>query len=75
MKMNAGMWVGIIGGIVGLLAGIIAVITTAGKSGPLIAAVMLLIFGGMFYLFYRLFFKPMINTARLQKTGLPGERK
>lgn len=72
MKMNAGMWVGIIGGIVGLLAGVIAVLTTAGKSGPLIAAVMLLIFGGMFYLFYRLFFKPMINTARLQKTGLPG---
>src|SRR5690606_13628390 len=33
---------------------------------------MLVLFGGMFYLFYRLFFKPMINAARLQKTGLPG---
>jgi hypothetical protein len=29
----------------------------------------------MFYLFYRLFFKSMINTARLQKRGLPGRAR
>ena len=32
----------------------------------------LVLFGGMFYFFYRLFFKPLINANRLQKTGLPG---
>lgn len=72
MKMNAGMWIGIIGGIIGLLVGIGAVVATGGKSGIWMGLGMLVIFGGMFYLFYRLFFKPMINTARLQKTGLPG---
>lgn len=72
MKMNAGIWIGIIGGVIGLLVGVGAVITTAGQSGIYIGIGMLVIFGGMFYLFYRLFFKPMINANRLQKTGLPG---
>lgn len=72
IKMNAGAWIGIIGGIVGLLVGIIAVLNTTDSMGIPIAAGMLVIFGGMFYLFYRLFFKNMINTNRLQKTGLPG---
>lgn len=71
MKMNAGMWIGIIGGIIGLLVGVGAVVATGGKSGIWMGLGMLVIFGGMFYLFYRLFFKPMINTARLQKTGIP----
>ena len=74
MKMNAGIWIGIIGGIIGLAVGIIAVIsTTTGSMGLIIAAAMLLIFGGMFYLFYRLIFKGMINVSRLQKTGIPGK--
>jgi hypothetical protein len=72
MKMNAGIWIGIIGGIIGLLVGVGAVVTTGSKSGIWMGLGMLVIFGGMFYLFYRLFFKPMINAARLQKTGLPG---
>jgi len=72
MKMNAGIWIGIIGGIIGLLAGVGAVVSTAGRSGIYIGLGMLAVFGGMFYLFYRLFFKPMINANRLQKTGLPG---
>lgn len=75
MKMNAGMWIGIIGGIIGLLAGIGAVVATGGQSGIYIGLGMLVVFGGMFYLFYRLFFKPMINAARLQKTGIPGTAK
>src|SRR5258706_3283284 len=73
MKMNAGMWIGIIGGLIGLIVGIGAVIATAGSSAPLITILIIVVFGGMFYLFYRLFFKPLINTARLQKTGLPGK--
>lgn len=73
MKMNAGMWIGIIGGLIGLIVGIGAVIATAGSSAPFFAIIMVVVFGGMFYLFYRLFFKPMINAARLQKIGLPGK--
>ncbi|MDZ4796126.1 MAG: hypothetical protein SGI83_17740 [Bacteroidota bacterium] len=72
IKMNAGAWIGIIGGIIGLLVGVGAVITTAGSMGAYMGIGMLLLFGGMFYLFYRIFFKPMINASRLQKNGLPG---
>ncbi len=72
MKMNIGIWIGIIGGIIGLLVGVGAVVTTGGKSGIWMGLGMLVFFGGMFYLFYRIFFKPMINANRLQKTGLPG---
>jgi hypothetical protein len=75
MKMNAGARIGIIGGIVGLLVGIGAVLATAGSMGMVVTAIIVVVFGGMFYLFYRLFFKPMINAARLQKTGLPGTAK
>jgi len=75
MKMNAGIWIGIIGGIIGLLVGVGAVLMTGGSEGIYIAGGMLLLFGGMFYLFYRLFFKPMINTARLQKTGISGKAR
>lgn len=72
MKMNAGIWIGIIGGIIGLAVGVGAVIATGGPSGIYMGIGMLALFGGMFYLFYRIFFKPMINNSRLQKTGIPG---
>lgn len=75
MKMNAGAWIGIIGGAIGLVVGIGAVIATAGSMGTYMAIGMVALFGGMFYLFYRLFFKGMINTSRLQKTGLPGKAR
>lgn len=70
--MNAGTWIGIVGAVVGLLVGVGAVIATAGSMGTYMGIGMLVLFGGMFYLFYRLFFKPLINANRLQKTGLPG---
>ncbi len=73
MKMNAGAWIGIIGGIIGLVVGVGAVVATGGPSGIYIGMAMLAIFGGMFYLFYRIFFKPMINASRLQKTGIAGK--
>jgi hypothetical protein len=72
MKMNAGTWIGIIGAVIGILVAVIAVIVTAGSMGIYIGIGMVVLFGGMFYLFYRLFFKPLINASRLQKTGLPG---
>jgi hypothetical protein len=75
MKMNAGTWIGIIGALIGFGAGVFAVIMTTGSEAPGIVAFMLLFFGGMFYLFYRLMFKPMINANRLQKTGIPGKAR
>jgi hypothetical protein len=75
MKMNAGIIIGIVGGIVGLAVGISAVIATGGKQGIYTAGGMLLLFGGIFYVFYRLFFKPMFNANRLQKHGLPGKAR
>jgi hypothetical protein len=75
MKMNAGIWIGIIGGIGGFLAGVVAVITTAGPSAVYIVAGMVILFGGMGFLFYKLFFGPMFNMGRLQKTGIPGTAK
>ena len=36
MKMNAGMRIGIIGGLIGLIVGIGAVIVTAGSSGKVV---------------------------------------
>ena len=73
MKMNAGAWIGIIGGIIGLIVGVGAVVATGGSSGIYIGLAMLVIFGGVFYLFYRIFFKPMLNASRLQKTGISGK--
>lgn len=73
--MNAGIWIGIIGGIIGLLAALIAVITTTGSNGIYIVTGMLVLFGGLFYFIYKLFFKSIINTSRLQKTGIPGAAK
>lgn len=73
--MNAGIWMGIIGGIIGLSFALVSVLQSGGKTGIYISLALLLSVGGMFYLFYRLFFKPMINTARLQKKGLPGKAR
>lgn len=73
MKMNAGIWIGIVAGLGGLIIGVGSVLTNGGPSGVYIAGGIILLFGGMFYLFYRLFFAPMILASRLRKTGLPGK--
>ncbi|MBL0267900.1 MAG: hypothetical protein KAX45_09690 [Chitinophagaceae bacterium] len=75
MKMNAGAWIGLVAGAVGLLVGVGVVMMTAGSTGIYISLGMLALFGGMFYLFYRIFFKPMMNASRLQKIGLPGKAR
>lgn len=75
MKMNAGVWIGIIAGIFGLVVGVGAVVATGGSTGIYTGGGMLLLFGGIFYLLYRLVFKPMINTRRLQTTGLSGKAR
>lgn len=68
-------WIAIIGAIAGFAIAIAAIIITTGPDAIWITAIMLLVFGGMFYLFYRLFFKPMLNARRLMKVGIPGKAK
>lgn len=75
MKSKIGIWIGIIAGLGGFAAGLAAVILTTGKDAIWITAIMLSFFGGMFYLFYRIFFKPMLNARRLMRIGLPGKAK
>lgn len=75
--MSVGMWIGLIvgglGALIGLSVGVGSVLTLGGSNGIYIAAGIILIFGGMFYLFYKLMFAPMILANRLQKVGLPGK--
>lgn len=74
IKPNIWMWIGIGGGIAGLLIGVLSVLMTSTDStGIYIAVGMLAVFGGMFFLFYKLFFQSMFNTARLQKVGISGK--
>jgi hypothetical protein len=72
-KMNIGAWIGIVGGIAGILIAISAVNMVAGSSAPYITAGIVIVFGGMFFLFYKLLFGPMINAARLMRMGTPGK--
>lgn len=73
MKMNGAGWIGLIGGGLGLAVGIAAVIATSDSTGIYITIGVLALIGGMFLLFYKLFFGPMLNTGRLQKTGISGK--
>jgi hypothetical protein len=73
MKMNAGIWIGIVAGLGGLIVGIGGALANGDPSGVYIASGIVLVFGGMFFLFYKLFFGPMILASRLRKTGLPGK--
>jgi hypothetical protein len=73
MKMNAGMWIGLAGGLIGVIVAIVSVLAVGGSSGIYIAAGIVVVFGGMFFLFYKLFFAQMILASRLQKTGIPGK--
>lgn len=73
MKMNAGVWIGMIGGLIGLIVGVGAVVATAGPEGKYIAAGMILLFGGVFFLIYKLVIGPSILYKRLQKIGIDGK--
>jgi hypothetical protein len=74
MKLNWGIWIGIVGGLAGFGIGIASVLTTMpAKQGYLVAGIMLAVFGGMALLFYKVLFAPMLNASRLQKTGIDGK--
>jgi hypothetical protein len=73
MKMNAGAWIGIAGGLIGIIVAIVSVLMTGGSEGIYIAAGILAFGGGIFYLFYKLLFAPIILASRLKKTGIAGK--
>jgi hypothetical protein len=73
MKMNAGAWIGIAGGLLGIIVAIVSVLMTGGSEGIYIAAGILAFGGGIFYLFYKLLFAPIILASRLKKTGIAGK--
>lgn len=74
LKMNTGAWIGIIGGIIGFVIAILSVVLTVpGSTGLYIVLGMVILFGGMGWLFYKLIFGPMFNASRLSKTGIPGK--
>ncbi len=71
--MNAGIWIGLGGGLIGIIVAIASVLSVGGPSGIYIAGGIIVVFSGMMFLFYKLFFGPMILANRLQKTGIPGK--
>ena len=71
--MNIGAWIGLIGGGIGILVAISSVLMVGDSTGIYIAAGIVVVFGGMLFLFYKLFFAQMILASRLQKTGIPGK--
>ena len=71
--MNTGAWIGIIAGLVGVVVAIAVVLMVAGTIGLYISGGILILFGGMAFLFYKLFFQQMILASRLEKTGVPGK--
>ena len=73
MKMNAGAWIGIICGVLGLVVGVGAVVSTGGSSGKYIGIGMVLLFGAIFLLIYKLLIAPSIMNSKLQKIGLDGK--
>lgn len=73
IKMNKWAWVGIGGGIIGMLIGIFSVLSVHDSMGILFTLAMIVIFASVFILMWRLFIGPMMNAARLQKTGIPGK--
>ncbi len=63
--MNAGAWIGIIGGGIGALIGIIAAISVSPVQGTFVTMIIV----GVFTLIYWVFFRPMIARSRIIKTG------
>ena len=67
MKMSIGIWIGIVGGLVGIIGAFVSVLATGGTEGMYIAAGILVMGVGMFYLFYRVFFAPVMLRNRLKR--------
>ncbi len=67
--------VGMFGGILGVLLAIIAVLKSGSPNRVSVAVAMVVVFGGMGLLLYKLLWQPRFNTKRLLKTGIPARAK
>jgi hypothetical protein len=71
MKMNWGIWLGIIGGGIGLLVGIGSALATGDAFAMIFVTAFVLVFVGLFWYF----FKPIIQSNRLMKSGVQKQGK
>lgn len=69
MKLNVIAKIGIITGLLGGLIGIVVAIASDPVGGGIIALVMILVFEGVFWTFFR----PMMQRSRLLKTGISAD--
>ncbi|HVX01430.1 MAG TPA: hypothetical protein VHA52_13490 [Candidatus Babeliaceae bacterium] len=67
--------IGIAGGASGVIFGAASVIRAGGSDKFLIAAAMVVVFGGMGFILYKMLWAPRFNLQRLQKTGITGKAK
>jgi len=71
MKFGLGAKIGMIGGILGGAAGMVAAIIADPVGGSILSAIFIIIFGGVFWIFFR----PMIVSNKLLKTGVRAKAK
>lgn len=71
IKMNTWGWIGVGGGIAGMLVGLYTAFSVGGSMGSYFSLLFLGIFGLVFFIIWRTLIGPMVNTSRLQKTGVP----
>lgn len=67
--------IGMIGGIAGVLLAVIAVLKSSAPNKVIIAVAMIVVFGGMGTVLYKLLWQPRFNMKRLQKVGIPATAK
>lgn len=72
MRMNWGMWIGVIGGGIGALVGLGSAVIFGGLPGIIMSVVFIGVFGAFFW---PLLIKPMMTAARLRKVGVAAEAK
>ena len=71
MKFGLGAKIGMIGGILGGAIGMVAAIISDPVGGSILSAIFIIIFGGVFWIFFR----PMIVSNKLLKSGVRAKAK
>ena len=71
MRFGLGIKIGLIGGILGGAAGMVAAIISDPVGGSILSAIFIIIFGGVFWIFFR----PIIVSNKLLKTGVRAKAK
>ena len=67
--------IGMFGGVAGILIAVYFVLKAGGPNSIPISFAMIIVFGGMGYILFKLLWQPKFNTRRLQMTGIPGKAK